>query len=289
MQNVFSHSFPLALRQWRVAAIIYFIQLGLAMTLGMQAHSVLESSIGHSLEINKLFTHYDHTVITDFLKVHGASITPLIGQLRWLLLVWVIFSVFIDAGMLYCISTGTRSAQATARTFWQGGAEYFFSFLKISLLFLLLVLVWTTVILLPIALFMEPSLEYFSTEQYTVWATIFLLLVYLAGLAILFIGSVLSRIAKINTGASVVSCIKKGGQVFWKNKRGFLGTMSVFVALQIVLLAFYWFLEAIIGMKTSWGILALFIVQQVFVFFRIQMRQMMYAVVSKVGKEYLLD
>ena len=56
------------MRQWRIAAIIYFIQLCLAMTLGMQAHSVLESSIGNSLEINKLLAQYDHTVLTDFLK-----------------------------------------------------------------------------------------------------------------------------------------------------------------------------------------------------------------------------
>ncbi|MBC7775010.1 MAG: hypothetical protein H7246_06175 [Phycisphaerae bacterium] len=283
ISNVFSHSFSVALRQWRITAIVYFFQLFLALTLGMQAFEVLKASIGHSLEINKLLAHYDHTVITDFLKVHGASITPLIGQLRWLLLVWLIFSVFIDAGLLYCASKGTGSEQATARTFWLGGAEYFFSFLKISLLFLVLALVWTGVILLPIAIFMEPSLEYFATEQYTVWATLFLLLIYLIGLALLFIGSVLSRVIKIKTGASIASCIKKGWQVFWKNKRGFMGLMSGFIGLQIVLVTVYWLLESVIGMTSPLGILVLFVAQQAFVYFRIQIRQMMYAGVGSLA------
>ena len=82
MRSAFLQGFNTGIRQWRIASIVYFLQLYLALTLGMQVYDVLEASIGHSLEINKLLQQYDHTVITDFLKVHGASITPLIGQLR---------------------------------------------------------------------------------------------------------------------------------------------------------------------------------------------------------------
>ncbi|MBK6997226.1 MAG: hypothetical protein IPH31_20765 [Lewinellaceae bacterium] len=272
-QNVFSISFSLGLRQWRIAAIIYFIQLCLAMTLGMQAHSVLESSIGNSLEINKLLAQYDHTVLTDFLKVHGASITPLIGQLRWLLLVWLIFSVFINAGMLYCAGT----EQTKARAFLQGGAEYFFAFLKISFIFLILILVWTMAIWLPMLLFMEPSLQYFSSEKYTVWLALSLMVIYLVGLALLFIWSVISRFVKIKTDASTASCIKKGWAIFRKNKAGFLILMFGFAAVQIALLGFYWLLEALTGMTSPGLILVLFVVQQAFVFFRIQLRQILYS------------
>ncbi len=261
------------MRQWRIAAIIYFIQLCLALTLGMQAHSVLESSIGNSLEINKLLAQYDHTVLTDFLKVHGASITPLIGQLRWLLLVWLIFSVFINAGMLYCAGT----EQTKARAFLQGGAEYFFAFLKISFIFLILILVWTMAIWLPMLLFMEPSLQYFSSEKYTVWLALSLMVIYLVGLALLFIWSVISRFLKIKTDASTASCIKKGWAIFRKNKAGFLILMFGFAALQIALLGIYWLLEALTGMTSPGLILVLFVVQQAFVFFRIQLRQILYS------------
>ncbi len=129
LREVLIHSFRTGMRQWRIAALVYFFQVCLALTLGMQVHGVLEASIGHSLELDKLLKGYDHTVVTDFLKVHGASITPLIGQLRWLLLIWLIFAVFIDAGLLAC---SAAPLEASARNFWKGGVAWFFPFLKIG-------------------------------------------------------------------------------------------------------------------------------------------------------------
>jgi hypothetical protein len=283
MLKTCQQAFFSTMRQWRIAAIVYFVQLSLALTLGMQAHSVLESSIGHSLEINKLLAQYDHTVLTDFLKVHGASITPLIGQLRWLLLVWLVFSVFINAGLLFSAVSASSSDKIATRSFWQAGAAYFFPFLKISLLYLLLALAWTVIIFLPILLSLEPLLAYFRTEQYTVWLTLLLLLIYLIGLAMLFMASVLSRIEYLKTGASIASSVKNGWRIFWNNKRGFWDLISIFAAFQIVLWAVYWFLEAAIGMTSPGGILFLFGMQQCFMFFRIQIRQMMYAGASQLS------
>jgi hypothetical protein len=276
-QHVFIQAFLMAMKQWRVAAIVFGCQFALALTLGMQAHSVLESSIGNSLEINKLLINYDHTVMTDFLKVHGASITPLIGQLRWLLLVWLVFSVFMNAGMLYA---ATSKDQPTVKSFWVAGANYFFPFLKISLVFLGMTLCWTTLIFLPIALFLEPSFQYFSSEQYSVWLVLGLLLIYFLGLAVLFIWSVISRLEKIRTGGGILHNILKGWQVFRKNTRYFLLLLLGFIAFQLILFLLYWLLEAWIGMTSFVGIVFLFFIQQSFVFFRIQSRQMIYAGVN---------
>ena len=125
MNDIIFRGIATGFRQWRIVAIVYALQLCLALTLGMQAYEVLEASIGHSLELHKLLQGYDHTVLTDFLNVHGASITPLLGQLRWLALVWLLFSVFTDGGLLYCTAS---PQQASWRSFWQGGAAYFFAF-----------------------------------------------------------------------------------------------------------------------------------------------------------------
>lgn len=262
------------MRQWRVAAIVYFFQLCLALTLGMQIHNVLEASIGHSLEINKLLAHYDHTVLTDFLKVHGASITPLLGQLRWLLLVWLVFSVFMNAGMLACAASNDPNS---TRTFWTGGATFFFPFLKISLFFLLLAVVWTAVVLVPIALHLEGWLQDFPSEKYAVGLVLSLMALYLMGLAKLYIWSVASRLSKINTGDSVLASLKTGAQIYWKKKWALLGLVFGFLVFQLVLAKLYWLLEACTGMVSPGLILLLFVVQQAFVFFRIQIRQVMYA------------
>jgi hypothetical protein len=273
MRAIFLQAFSSGKRQWRIAAIVYAVQLCLVLTLGMQVYEVLKASIGHSLEINKLLLHYDHTVIADFLKVHGASITPLIGQLRWLLLVWLLFSVFLNGGMLVCATTMEKPS---GRDFWTAGATYFFPFLKISLLFLLFVLLWSVLILLPIALYLEPALEYFSTEQYPIWIVLLLLAGYLKGLAWLYMWSVAARLNKICENNTIFKCLGKGWKTLWKNKWRFGGFMAGFVLIQFLLLVFYWQLEGHTGMVSPLLILVLFVVQQAVVFGRILIRGMMY-------------
>lgn len=279
--KIFQGSFWSVMGQWRITLIVYFLQLCLSLTLGMQVYSVLESSIGHSLELNKLLHGYDHTVITDFLKVHGASITPLIGQLRWLLLIWFVFSVFLNAGLLVCsVESGEIKNQWS--DFWKSGARYFASFLKISLLFLLLALIWTLVVLTPIALFLEPALQYFSSEVYPVWMVIGLLLFYFSGLIVLFLWSVTCRLVKVNMGVRLLICIRKGWKFLWRNKLRLASLMGLLVFLQIGLVAIYWFLTDFLIMTTIWQMLLLLLIQQLFVFFRIQIRQAMYAGIARV-------
>lgn len=270
--GAFFQGFAVGIRQWRITAIVYFIQLCLALTVGMQVYEVMKASIGQSLEVNKLLDTYDHTVWMDFLKVHGASITPLLGELRWLLLVWILFSVFIDSGLLYAAAT---PKQATARSFWQGGAAYFFPFLKISLFFLILFLVWTVVLWVPLALFFQPSLQYFPSEKYTVWLAGVAGCIWLAGIGVLFVWSVLSRIHHLLQGRSVLASIQNGGRIFRKSKVRFLGILTGFAVLQVLLLMLYFKMEPFSSM-TSGGILALFGAQQGFSFLRIQLRQMVY-------------
>jgi len=271
--------FKTGLQQWRIATVVYVFQVCLALTLGMQVYHVLEASIGSSLEINKLIQDYDHTVLTDFLKVHGASITPLIGQLRWLLLVYLLFAVFIDAGLLY---SAVQPQPVRVRSFWKGGALYFFPFLKIGLFFIVLFLLWTLIIWVPFAAFFQPSLQYFMSEIFTVWLCLLLLVIWLAGLVLLFLWSVSGRLIHIKTSAGLVPCIRQGWQFFRNNKKRLLVLLLVFLLLNGALLATYLLLEAATGMTSPLLIVLFFCLQQAFVFFRIQIRQMLYVGVGMV-------
>jgi hypothetical protein len=271
--NVLLKGFKIANQQRRIAAIVYFIQFCLALTLGMQMHNVWESSIGNSLEINKLLRNYDHTVISDFLKVHGASITPLIGQLRWLLLVWLIFAVFLDAGLLVCAS---KPKKASTKLFWRSAAKYFFPFLKISLIFLLFALLWSALIFVPIAIYLQPSFEYFNSEKYSVVLVVLMFLIYFVGLAFLMAWSVLSRLNKIEEDSTIWQSIRQGWKKFRNNKVHIFGLLGCFLLFQLILIGIYWLVEAFLGMTSTWLIILVFLLQQIFAFARVQMRQVMY-------------
>jgi hypothetical protein len=277
MRDVFFNAIKVVRGQRRIALIVYFVQFCLALTLGMQVHSVLESSIGNSLEINQLLKHYDHTVISDFLKVHGASITPLIGQLRWLLLVWLIFAVFLDAGLLFCV---THPNESNGKTFWQSGASYFFSFLKISLIFIGLMLFCAALTFGPLLANLQASLQYFSTEKSTVLLVVLTVALFLLGLAVLMVWSILSRLIKIKTGAKISSCLRIAWKQMFAKKQKFIALIMVFGAFQMGLIGLYWLIEAFTDMTSVGFIFLLFGIQQLFAFFRVQLRQIMYACVN---------
>lgn len=274
--RTFFESFSIGIRQWRLAAIVWFFQLLLAMTIGLQVFEVFKSSIGSSLEIGKLLKNYDHTVISDFLKIHGASITPLIGQLRWFLLIYPIFAVFLHGGLLAC---AVLPGNANWRKFWENGATWFFPFLKISLLFFALAVVWTAAIWLPVLLFFEPSLTWFYSESGPVWAVFALAAIYLAGLAGLFAWSLTTRLVKIRTGASIFHCLRNSRRILWKKRVQIFGLLGLFATLHLLVIFLDWQLDAA---SPGW-IFVVFVVQQASGFFRIQIRQMVYAGFGKLA------
>lgn len=278
MLTAFKYGLTTGIRLWRPAVIVYILQWSLAFTVGMQVYDVLEASIGHSLELNKLLTHYDHTVITDFLKVHGASITPLIGQLRWLILAWLLFSVFIDGGLLYCAQ---RPDQAGWKAFWQGGAAHFFPFFRIAMFFLAAALGWSLLLWGPVLPFIEPSVQVFPSEKYTVGMILAVLALWLFGLALLLLWSLLSRLESMENGLGARRSIRAGARRLRNRFRGFLGLMALFTGLQLLLAGLYNLLECNTGMVTPVLIGMVFLLQQGYVFLRIQLRIMLYAAVSK--------
>lgn len=97
-------------------ALIYLIQIALASTIGLQVYQVIEASIGHSLSLEILIDKFDYSTFYDFFNIHGASLSPLLGLLRWLILLYLLISVFIQAGAMGLFLHYSGS-------FWQFGAR----------------------------------------------------------------------------------------------------------------------------------------------------------------------
>ena len=235
------------LRHWKIVLLVYLLQFMLAIPLAMQVWHVLEASIGNSLEINKLLLSYDHTVISDFLKVHGGSITPLIGQLRWVLLVWALASVFINAGILATLVKKTPTWLA----FWTEGATYFFRFAKIAVIFLLLLLIWTGATLLPYLSKIQISLEAMASEKTVLGYLLALVIGWFVGVIYLYSASIVAKTAIIQEGLSTWRATKKGLVCTLQNFGKTLAIFLVFSALQLLALGIYWWLEGKSGMVSA--------------------------------------
>lgn len=273
------YSVRTALGQWRIAVVVYALQLGLALIWGMQVREVLQASIGSSMALERLLAGFDYTVFADFLHVHGASITPLLGQLRWLALVWLIFSVFIQGGMLYCAVSPGRTRWLD---FWQGGAAYFFPFIKMAAVFLGGALLWSALIWAPVLLALMPALTGMPSEAYAVWGVLLALALWLAGLAVLFVWSVLGRLAVIREGVSVWGGVRRGGRVLRRGWKRWMGVLALFLGVQGLLWWGYWQAESGVGMVSAGWILVFFVWQQLVVWARVWVRQALFVAFSRV-------
>ncbi len=273
MINTIKNAFVTGLHHWKIVLLVYLLQLLMVIPLAMQVWHVLEASIGNSLEINKLLPGYDHTVISDFLKVHGGSITPLIGQLRWGLLVWAIFSVFINGGVLFTLVKKTPSWMA----FWTGGATYFFRFFRIALIFISLLLLWTSITLLPYLANLQVNLETMASEKTVLVYFLIIVLVWLVGFIYLTIASIVAKTTIIEQGLTTWQALKRGlGFTF----RHFFKTTAIFLffsLLQLLALAVYWWIESRSGMVTKGLVLVFFGFQQGLVLLRLMVRMMVNA------------
>ncbi len=275
MFKSFQNGILAGLSQWRMALTVYLFQLLLAITLGVQVYHVLEASIGNSLELNKLLGNYDHTVIRDLLNVHGASISPLLGQFRWLALAYLIFSVFIHAGILHAVINQEKNWLA----FWKGGATWFFRFFKLGAFYLLLLAVISAAIWLPFLGFFATSPEYLSSEKISVWLLILMIVFYLFLLIFLFSWSLMARIKIIREGVTNWTAIRQG--LFWLTRHCFstTGLVALFFLVHVLIFFIYWEINDTGVVSLGW-ILFFMLLQQLVAYFRVMVRVMTFAGVS---------
>ena len=277
MITAFKYGLKIGINHWRTALIGYVFQFLLALTLGMQVFQVFEASIGSSLEINKLVEGFNDTVVTDFIHVHGASLSPLLGQVRYLLLVYLVFSVFINAGLLFSVA----EEKSGWNSFWEGGKKYFFRFLGLALFFLLLAGLWSIVTLIPYIGYMQPSIEDFSSEKITVYLFFVVLFIWLCGLFYLFNASVVARLKVMMDDNTVWQGIRAGIVFSFRRFFSLTGLFFLFLFLQLIFIAAYWMAEDATGMVSSTLIFLFFILQQLLVFSRWVFRLALYGGVKR--------
>ena len=260
-------------KHWRAGLIVYAILLSLALTIGIQVFQVLEASIGNSIELEKLVKQYDYTVIRDFIKVHGASLSPLFGQLRWYIIVYLIFSIFINGGLLNVILNDSRSDW---KNFWSGGAKYFYPFFKIGVFFLIMFALWTAIIAVPASMYIGKIFNTTITEMpmfYVAGISAVLIILYWV---VLMSWSINTKLSFIHNDHSVWKAIKTG---FKLSMKGFLSTprlLALFFLFQLIIVFVHLYIEGVLGMTSGALIFLFFITQQLLVFFRILWRIMVY-------------
>lgn len=268
-----------SLKQWKPIMVIYGIQAGIALTVGLQVYQVLDASIGSSLSLDIIAEGFDRTVITDLFNVHGASLSPLIGLVRWIVLIYLVISVFLNGGLL----ANLVKKEISFKQFLKNGYTYFYSFLKIGLLFLSFLFIWILVTGIPYLMIIGSNpFDTFDTEIPFILWTVLLFCLLLLGLGFLWSWSICTRMRVIRDQKSIFQSIKIGLKDLIKNA----GTISLIVLLLAAVYSISMFCYTIImedrGAESMFVVLSLVIIQQLFSIFRLGLKTTGYASLAEI-------
>ena len=260
----------------RLITIVYFIQLVLALTIGLQVYQVFGASIGNSLSLEGLKSGNAHMVINDLLNTHGASLSPLLGQVRWMVIVYIIVAAFVHGGIWHSIINNYDKM-----SLWIGGATYFIRMLFIGISMSLIFIIWSALAWGPYLGKIQYWMESLPSEEPILWWGIGIAILWALGSIVIFVTSCFCKVYVIRDNLKVRiamwRALKNSLRKSWK-------CFSVLLAFFLIL-AFLYIIHSFVDdwslFSTTIGVFILFIVQQVIVWVKIGLRISTY--------EYLKD
>ncbi len=273
MFNYYQNEIKQILDNWQITLINYFLQLFIVVIFGLDLYSTLKSSIGNSLELNELTIHYNHTVISDYIRFHKSSILIILNSAKYSLLFWVLVSNLINAGILF--STINKN-QSSVVSFFKNAVQYFIPNLKFNLFFFTLIIISVLIFFVPFISSLDSLLNYFSSEKFIFFLLIFLTTILAIFLLSIFIWSMISKLIFIQENISYSKCLHLGLKSLIDNWAVLIKFTLLIFFIQLFLLFTYLNLENILNNKSSFMLLVLILIQQIYFVLRIQLKQLIY-------------
>jgi hypothetical protein len=270
MFTILSQAFNRTARNWKMVLTVFIVNLALGLMLAAPLYNVLQSEAQGSLEFNKLIGGFDLTVIIDFLSTSGKKLPPF-----WLLgfvlsLLYLVLNIFFAGGIL---SQFALRGTFRISDFLKNSAQYFGKFLLVFLIELvaLLGVCIISFIFLGVVLLVSDG----STEPVQMaWLTPFFLISGFLFTIVLNIGNYAKVILFKNLSLNAWLGFWKATNYIFQNFK----TMRIYwaiIAVAIILVLVYLFLESAIGMNSPFKIFVMFIVQQAFIFGRVFIKMWM--------------
>ena len=260
----------LASKRWKLISIVYFFQLLLALTIGLQVYQVIEASMGNSLSLGRMISKFDYTILQDLFNVHGASLSPLIGKLRWYILLYMIFSAFINAGIWNALIK--EEGQKDWSLFWNGGARYFGKFIGIGIIITVLFIIWSLFIWGPYAASFFNLMETWLNDSHIIWLGLLLFFIWIHGVSFLFVWGAYSRVSIVTETIGVLNAIAKNFKFALRRIFRLLPALWLFALILFLLYFAVIFLESNIGISSVGLIIGFFFFQQFVIWLKISHR-----------------
>jgi hypothetical protein len=259
----------------KLVILLYLCSLLLAFPVAFLAHSITTIAFGNSLAADALLPGFDYTVIHDLLSHHGEALRTIIRLCFPVVFLGVFANIFLAGGTLSLL---VRDHSFALGTFFGSCGAYFGRFVRLWLIFAAIGLAVFAILNIPLALVSAALSDKAESEQVVVLGTI-------AAAALIFSPMLVVLLAADYARVSMI--VHEAGSVWMAVGRGFsfvLNNLWAVLMLHFLLLlvlglatAAYLVLEGFVGMTSFITILAVFLLQQLFIAIRLWNRVTFFA------------
>ncbi len=272
-------SFREAKKLRKVIGLIYLIQLGLAMFVGIFAGRYI-SKLNHSLNQIELLFRYDYSVLEDLKSIFPSDYGAITTVALLMIVAYMLIATFIQSGLLYSI----YHRRYNFNDFKQGVKCYYRRFIGVGIFFWILAIGWTLVIWIPYMSNLFHMVEYWVAEYMIVWLFAFLGILYFIGLSFLFAWSTQTRYIMIYQSHWSWSVFKRGYRQVIARVGDHSKTMLLYLLILIIGYCIYFLLERFIGISGVGLVLMFLIIQQAWVMAKIWHRTAVYISIRNLQK-----
>ena len=262
---------------WKGALIIWFLSLLLVSMLAMPIKGALNSGFGKSMITEKLADGLNFEVFADMGAAFRSIMSFFSVGLFMAILVGFILNAFFTGGVFEILKES--SGKFSAGEFFRASAKNFWSFLVISLIISLIILVLAFLIIgIPLSIVGQSD----SSPEGALFQTgLIVLSIFFLLLTVLLLVADYARAWQVTMDRNV--CFKAIGFGFSQTFKTFLSSFPLMIILLVVQLSFGWLVLKILpGMRpaTGGGVFLLFLLSQILFFLKIMLKIWRYGSVT---------
>ncbi len=270
LSDILSRSFVSANHSWRAMIVLYVSTLLLASVLAFGLQSALLVGFGSSLLPERLLEGFDSDIFNDLTRAHEGFLDPIISQLPWILVFWLVLNSLFGGGIVAALKRG--SSDSFAQFFSDCGTylgRFFLLLLISALLFLIIGSVWMMIVGVLYAAMTAGSI----TEVPNVVGAVVAAVVFLIPVILIMTIIDYARVRIVADDiSSVLSALWEATKFVFRNFFTALSWQLLMLSFLLVLAVLYWFISDVFPMETGFGIFLAFLLQQVSVASRIWAR-----------------
>lgn len=254
---------------------IYFVQLLLGVFVAVFSYQQLNGAIGNSLELDRLANGFDRSIFSDMVNKFPQIIGLVQGRFGLGILLFLMISVFLHAGLLGNI----RKHEYQIKHFLRNAKKHFFRFTGIALISILQTIVILAIIWVPFTMWLGNPLEAFRTEKILILTLVGLIVLSILLIIIIWLWSVLTRY-QLADGADFVPAMKAGWRELRANFKQYFLTGIGLILLHVIITWFYTLLVDDWGAETWFCVIGLISIQQIFSIVRVWLRAFAYTTIN---------